>query len=217
MRRGLPKRAYRAATHPVNQVKDVALALYLNGDHIGLLHRDPSQPGVLIAHHCRHDVLLNVPVNPAKVVLWIVPNLDADEREQVAARCRRVGRAPIQRAFPYANSDPRAFFNSNLDFAYGAGRLGLTCASFVLAVFNSCGIDIVDFDSWQVRIGDKEFQEHFMRSMAMPDAHKAAIRNDGVMPRYRPLEVAGAAATGRRSVRFGRAVKYAKRLEPHVR
>jgi hypothetical protein len=216
MRRGIPRRVYKTATFSIDRIRYVAIAVYPQGVHLGMLHKDPNNSKILIAHLCNHKVLVNGPADYTKFPLWIVPNIDSDESEQVAARCRRVGRTSLGRGFPYANSNPKDFFDSRLEFVYGSGRLGLTCASFVLAVFGSCGIHLVNYDSWQIRAGDAKWQDDFMNDMQMEDSHKQAIRSDGTMPRYAPLEVAGAIATGRRHVQFGRAVKYSKRIRLHM-
>ncbi|HEY7089649.1 MAG TPA: hypothetical protein VH518_16240, partial [Tepidisphaeraceae bacterium] len=141
-------------------IEHVALALYPRGKHLGLLYRVRAGVPIHIAHLCWHHRLVNVPADPTKILFWISLDLDQDQAEQVAAQCREVGRAGVGRFFPYANSSPRGFFlNERLEFIYGAGSLGLTCASFVLAVFNFVGIDLVNYDSWPIRPGDEQWLE----------------------------------------------------------
>jgi hypothetical protein len=157
---------------------------------------------------------VNVPADPTKILFWISLDLDQDQAEQVAAQCREVGRAGVGRFFPYANSSPRGFFlNERLEFIYGAGSLGLTCASFVLAVFNFVGIDLVNYDSWPIRPGDEQWLEKIIRQM--PQAHAKMMRDDETkVPRYKPAEVA--AAMGSYPVRFCKAARCARKIRERI-
>lgn len=166
-----------------------------------------------IAHLCWHLELRNEVAKPWKYAFWIDPRLDTDTAEQVAAQCRKAGRTKVGIKFPYANSAPQGFFDRNLEFVYGATRLGLTCSSFVLAVCNSVGIDLVDYDDWPIRTGDIVFQERIIRAMGMSPDHAKAIRDEKTKtPRYKPLEVAGAATAGSYPVRFRKAGRHGRKL-----
>lgn len=81
---------------------------------------------------------------------------------------------------------------------------GLTCATFVMALFEAFRHDIVDIESWPIRDSDADFQGHIVRALQDPryvrtieiesaehQAHiKAQIECLGKAPRFRPEEVA---------------------------
>jgi hypothetical protein len=82
---------------------------------------------------------------------------------------------------------------------FGSTRHGLTCATFVLAVFHQAGLPLVRYDSWPVnRPGDAEWQESIVnlleRTGAAPE-HIAKVKTEIGAVRYRPEEVAGAATS----------------------
>jgi hypothetical protein len=77
--------------------------------------------------------------------------------------------------------------------------LGLTCATFVLAVFASRGIPLVRLDEWQARSEDVIWQDKIisdLRSWRKGDpeveAHAAALQGERGCVRYRPEEVMAA-------------------------
>ena len=95
------------------------------------------------------------------------------------------------------------------EFRYVRGRPGdgLTCATFVMAIFREFGIELLDTSNWPVRgtdllwlsktisfletWGEKERAEG-RGDPDLPD-HISALRNSATALRFRPQEVAGAA------------------------
>jgi hypothetical protein len=114
----------------------------------------------------------------------------------VAAVCRKVWRAN-GRYVPYAFSPPNDCFDSvTWEFIFGPTRLGLTCSTFVLAVFHTARLPLVDYSSWPVnRPGDSEWQQRIVSLLKgrAPEAHVEAVSREVGSARFRPEEVAGAA------------------------
>jgi hypothetical protein len=77
----------------------------------------------------------------------------------------------------------------------GPGAKGLTCATFILAVFNSVGVKLVDEEGWPIRQDeDRRFLE-VVRNFATSE-HLALLEqeiNEGCK-RIQPQEVLGACA-----------------------
>ncbi|MCA9685235.1 MAG: hypothetical protein KC457_23840, partial [Myxococcales bacterium] len=99
-----------------------------------------------------------------------------------------------KREFPYALRFEGTSFAANGTLLLAPTARGLTCATFILAVFKAIGLDMVNEQSWPVRDDeDRRFLEA-IRSQATPE-HVAILEReieDGVR-RIRPDEVAGAA------------------------
>src|SRR6185503_13834023 len=73
--------------------------------------------------------------------LWVNPAAHPKRLVQVAALCRKIWRANQSGSIPYAFSPPNDCFDTNTGaFLFGPTRHGLTCASFVLAVFHHAGL-----------------------------------------------------------------------------
>lgn len=77
----------------------------------------------------------------------------------------------------------------------GEGARGLTCATFILAVFNAMGVTLVDEGDWPVREEDDRAFLAAVAKFASP-AHFAMLRAevDERCGRIQPDEVLGACA-----------------------
>jgi hypothetical protein len=193
-------RVYAAEQKPLPQIGRVAIAIGTVGPnrrHIGVLHREGDAGQVLMLHLRWHHRLTNGASEPH--FLWIDPAVIPRQRQiQVAAICRHIWRAHQSDGIPYGFSPPNDCFDEHtFRYLLGPTRHGLTCATFVLAVFHRAGIQLVEYTSWPTdRPGDAEWQAHMVneleRTGATPE-HTEAVRSDLGSARYRPEEVAGAA------------------------
>ena len=174
--------------------------------HVGVLHRDVGSDEVLLLHLAWHHDLRNQ--SPGKSYFWIDIPLPTRRLRQVAAICRKVWRSN-GRAVPYAFSPPNDCFDQLTGrFLIGPSRFGLTCATFVLAVFEAAGLPLVQYETWPIhRAGDREWQEHVVRQLqeSNPPAsaeHIVAVQGQIGGERFRPEEVAAAASVEELPVAF---------------
>lgn len=173
------------------------VAVYLSGEgqlHSGILLRDEEIEDAVLLHLCWHCKLtLNAP--PSQY-LWILPCINTRRSRQLAIYCRRLWRTN-DRNVPYAFSCPNDIFDKESGkFLLGKTKYGLTCSSFVLAVFLAQGIQLIDGTEWPRRLGDIEWQKQILTMLkehAAPE-HIASVESEIGAVRYRPEEVAGAAA-----------------------
>ena len=130
--------------------------------------------------------------------LWIDPAFPEARLRQVAAICRRVWSQNDSR-IPFGLSRPNdCFDHETYAFLIGPTRHGLTCATFILALFLEAGLEIVDYDSWPSRPDDVRWQEKIVEPLQKRGAdptHIAAVQKGTTIGavRIRPEEVAGAA------------------------
>ena len=90
----------------------------------------------------------------------------------------------------------------------GPSQFGLTCASFVLAVFPAAGLALADYATWPSdRPGDRQWQEKIIQSLEgrADQTHLEHPHNEIGAVRYRPEEVAAATALAPPAVQFERA------------
>ncbi|MGO9061389.1 MAG: hypothetical protein ACLQU2_29025 [Candidatus Binataceae bacterium] len=66
----------------------------------------------------------------------------------IAAFCRRIWKQSVRNQIPYGFSHPNRFFDTSGNVITGPAKIGLTCASFVFAVFENAGVLLADLDSW---------------------------------------------------------------------
>lgn len=192
-------RVFAASQPAFTEVEHMAVAIGRTGAdqfHIGLLHREALTASVQFLHLAWHCRLKNEPAG-SLTSHWIDMPIPSRRARQVAARCRQIWKANGASSIPYGFSHPSDSFDSvSGSFLLGPTRHGLTCASFVLAVFHFSGIPLVQYMTWPTdRAGDREWQESVLtalRSHATPE-HIAATSAEIGSIRFRPVDVAGAA------------------------
>jgi hypothetical protein len=138
--------------------------------------------------------------------LWVLPNLPRRRLAQVAAICDAIASANVPDQIPYSFGPPNDCFDEqSCRFLLGPTKTGLTCASFVLAVFHRAGIPLVRPESWPPPTQEdiawqkkavkwlKRKQE--INPSAVSDEHIRCVESEvGNAVRYRPEHVAAAAA-----------------------
>jgi hypothetical protein len=192
-------RLYSNQKRPFIEIRHIAVAIAVvqaGQQHSGILHKEEVLDEVHLAHLAWHNRLENS--QPKDAYLWVDPIIPTRRARQVAARCRQILRAN-KRGIPYAFSPPNDCFDQETgSFLFGPTRAGLTCASFVLAVFDSAGIRLADYATWpQQRAGDLEWQQFVIQQLEANGAdakHIACVKNETGAVRYRPEDVAGCAA-----------------------
>ncbi len=126
----------------------------------------------------------------------------------VAAHCRLIARryASPERGLPYGLRYEKTTFRADGKMRLGKAEHGLTCATFILAVLRSAGVELLSLADWPVRDGDKERHLELLDMLRNdPEVardHVAAIATEVNGVRYRPEEVAGAASSAQFPVSF---------------
>jgi hypothetical protein len=95
------------------------------------------------------------------------------------------------------------YFDQNGVFIKSDKNCGLTCATFIMALFEDFGFPIIDISSWVSRDDDAEWQKRIIASMREDKANHPDLYSDthiddqilniGVAARFRPEEVAASA------------------------
>jgi len=175
-----------------------------NGTHTGVLHRDRGT--LFVLDLLWHEALRSRPCRDE--FACVVPNIDEDAKNDVAALCRLINTRqqnpdPTRRyLIPYAFR-----FGNNVRFNIQSGELmlgdglGLTCSTFVLAVFESARVPLIDLNGWKERPKDEERHRSLleqMRSGIPPNilpaepGHVQRVEKELPCIRVRPEEVAAA-------------------------
>jgi len=161
-------------------------------NHCGLLFREAGGDARLahLAWHCdfRHE---------AATTTYTYARVDLHPLRSpaVAGWCAKVARANTNNIIPYGFSYPTACFDRKTGaWLLGQDGLGLTCATFVLAVLSSAGVNLVDVDRWDSRTEDEDWRQKIIDALGHRHAERASYLNaHREALRYRPEEVAGAA------------------------
>jgi len=189
--------------------------------HIGIIHRDRNT-GLQFLHLAWHCRLRNDDKRPDYLSVWVPPSVPAERQRIIAAFCRRVWRKNARDGIPYAFSNPQESFNpATAAFLIGPTRFGLTCASFVFAVFDAAGLRLAEYESWPVnRPGDGQWQETIigqLESQTVGQAHINHLRSEIGAVRYRPEEVVASTALAPPPLAFAEAEQLGRRIISRIR
>ncbi len=171
----------------------IAISVANGRTHVGVLHSVAGSKPLLL-HMAWHLRLRNE--SPSEEGIWVIPNIPLERQKSVAAMSRRVWKTCEQAQLPYALKHCTTF-----DFM-GSVRphpefAGFTCATFVLALFESCYVKLIDLSSWESRPEDIEWQQEILSILVqtgVAQPHVEAVQRQIGCERYRPEEVAAACA-----------------------
>jgi hypothetical protein len=203
-------------THDVANLGDalVALAIGATGEdqrHIGVLYRSASTDPPRFLHLAWHLNLSDdesVPEGFRGVLLSDVP---VALQRTIVAECKRSAAADTLAGLPYGfGYQPTLVERAGDDRMVLRGPSGLTCATFVLAIFDLASVSLADLDSWQDRCGDQEWKDHIIATLAKTrwatEQHIEAVRRDKDRVRIRPEDAAGCASATPLPAGFAHAV-----------
>lgn len=200
-------RFYLPTANEVTSVEFAAVAVRKT-QHSGILFRDSANLVHLLHLRWFHDLGHSA---PTRHDAWAIPDVSSERLRIVAVRCQMVwDKGVAGQKIPYSlRYKPAARFASE-DGALSLcdGVTGLTCGTFVLAVFSSCGIELLDIDGWKPRASEQERQNELVAKMeehrefclrnpqlnlTPPDeGHLQAMRDEVGCCRFAPNEIAGA-------------------------
>lgn len=200
----MPGCLYSPSERDFSEVEHVAVAITMlkkpyGPTHVGILHRDESNGSVNFLHLWWRNQLRNE--QPRASYGWATPNILKRRARQIAAFCRRVFRlnSSPNPGIPYGFSPPGGALDPNGRFQAGEKHKGLTCASFVLAVFDRMHSPLLDCETWpSSSLEDKEWQRRQLEELGtedIPVEELEAIKSELGETRYHPEQVAAAATS----------------------
>lgn len=193
------KRAHLAADLPIANLEGVGVGIYKGAEHIGLLCYDASGKALRFLHLAFHEDLRESD-DISKCVLWIEAKLETEQANVIAAQARLIFGKHGLGGVPYGFSPFNGYFGAKGEIRWSAVGNGLTCSTFVLAVFDRGGIRLVRGETWPTdREEDKEFQRKMIEDVrnrnTASESHLKGMKKDVGQVRFRVLEVAGAVAS----------------------
>ncbi len=186
----------------------VGIFMTATGFHVGVLNRVDGDAARVVHLAFHHNLLDEV---ADETWGWVEPALLGETLQVVGAFARRIHRAHRDGRLPYALRLDVTRFDAVGRLLLGPTEHGLTCATFVLEVFRSAGVDLLDLDSWANRspnriAEDDAAQRALVERLELRDpAHAAAVDSEVGCFRFRPEEVAAATANPPHPVEFARA------------
>lgn len=178
-----------------------AVAICKNPDntfHLGMIYRHPETDILRFLHLGWHHKLLDESVPNSH---WGIIDLPPERCSDLAIKCLLVLNANLSGMVPYAFSKPNGFFDSKTGrMLLGPNKIGLTCATLVLALFHLAGVTLIDYTTWTSREDDLDRQKVLLDMLRHPnskasDEHIKAVESEIDGFRFRPSEVISASIT----------------------
>lgn len=118
--------------------------------HIGILYK--TNENIRLLHY---TATIIEEISPKKIFLWLDLGdfFDDEEREYIKSKIQLIAKTNNKKPASYGYTQPYGHINKltgKLEPVFG--EIGLTCASFVLEVFDACGYKLVDTDTWPTDI-----------------------------------------------------------------
>lgn len=165
--------------------------------HVGLLYRD-QEDEIRLSHLAWHCHFMGKDT-PDDSYFWLEPQLHEFIREQIAVYLQHIADQNEAGDIPYSILYRAQSIDESGKYVPSGPGTGLTCATYLMAVFDALQIPLVEWPTWPA--GRPEDQEWAQQILALlpciqppaSDEHVEAQRahiNDVV--RYRPEEVAAA-------------------------
>ena len=180
------------------------------GAHIGVRYVADDDGALRHMHLAFHHAFEDSACAPDDA-LWVVPGLRDEELEDVATSARLVARRHHDGRIPYAFDKRGAHFSAEGALVLG-GSAGLTCATFVLVLFEHANLHLVDEVTWDAgrsaaRIDeDERAQGELVAFLEKRDAAQAKrVEGEVGCTRVRAEEVAGASGIPGHPISFARA------------
>lgn len=148
----------------------------------------------MIGELCSHLRTRRVEARANDQMFWVEPRISEEERKFLAAKVN----AWLERnenKIPYSVASPGGVvFRDDVWVGDQPGQ-GLTCATFIVELFNELGIPFIDAETWTARTGDEDWAlgilDMLQGSMSLEHAD-AQRRLIGQATRIRPSDVAAA-------------------------
>jgi hypothetical protein len=165
--------------------------------HAGILYRDTDDK-LWHLHFAWHKDLRRHALHARCVCAQ--PTLETEHAILLAAVCERIAALRLKLQIPYNLKHDRdvAFDPDTGEVTFGPMSTGLSCSTFVAAVFRSSGQNLIDATTWpSANAEDQNVQQLFVRALEQsgnPDqVHQAHIVKSEIgTARIRPEHVCGA-------------------------
>jgi hypothetical protein len=190
---------------PIDDIDHIAVAFGRSVRpfiHSGIIYRDDRDSLLFLDLDLKGDISSDsLEAKRATRFAWTIPiGVSGITLEQIASLCQYL--AEIKPRVPYGFKYTPSVFRTeagSIQFSTSGDSFGLTCATFVLCVFESHNVRLLKENEWDCRVDDENWQSavyELMRNngetFGIPQTE--IDRNQGDIPciRFRPQEVIAA-------------------------
>lgn len=150
--------------------------------------------------------------------IWVEPPILPNHATLVAAFCRLIAMNKPKIAYGFRYHEASLFRMFDATFTAAPGTIGLTCATFVHAVFKSSGVQLLK--TWQWPSDDPDaiaWQADMVNKYrAFGHPHADNLENEIGSPRFTPFQMAASCLFSRRPVSYKGARSAVERIRAHM-
>lgn len=166
--------------------------------HSAIIYRDQNQLLSLLEFHFNGQIASNQSQQRFSEFAWAVPNLKVDALENIAEFCELIRLSAPKLRYGFRFLEDSLLAQNGATVCLQGTSVGLTCATFVLAIFKRLGINLLQLDTWQFRDEDEKWQQRYFKVLKKnPSAYNhtaqsiAQVQQELISPcaRYKPQEV----------------------------
>lgn len=187
----------------IERKENIAILIRKIGEnqlHCGIIHKNEEDYEFL--HLAWHNFLsndkLNVNEEKFKEAYYTISSIPKLRQLSIAAFCRLVYSRDKEQDIPYGLKYEGSPFNDEGIINLNKNSCGLTCATFVLAIFEVTGVNLIDYSKWPIRDEDKIWHKHIIKSLEftkdkyknVTQTHINNVKSEVGCSRFRPEEVA---------------------------
>ena len=122
-------------------------------------------------------------------IFWVAPDLSLEDQKILASKIDAWLRLNPN-GIPYSVAHPGGVIFKNDIWVGSEPAQGLTCATFIVELFNELAIPFIEKETWQARPGDEEWARNILGLINnIPDINKyEQMKRIGKTPRIRPAD-----------------------------
>lgn len=179
--------------------------------HVGLLYKKEDSPPRFL-HLAWHHRLVDEALPPDYLIGF--SQLDAMNKGYMVAYVSQVAKSPSE--IPYSISfDGGYYFDDAGNYVPKPLGMGLTCATFIMTLYEKNGLQLIDFSTWSSRTDDVIWQREIIDMLRKDGAsleHIDVLESNIGAARVRPEEIAAAVISEEAPIDFKAAKKLAAEI-----
>lgn len=214
-----------AELEKVNSVA-TAVGLLRGGQfvHAAIVYRSSNGKPYFL-HICSSGQVLNEESsNTLKKFAWSVPKLPSMVLKDIAAFCESMGNRPPKLAYRFKHTIDTVLVSKGDTFTLKGRSSGFTCATFVLAFFQTFNKPLLDLETWEHRGEDDdwikqlvEMFENDKRAYGLTPKDIEELKSELPCVRFRPQEVVASCRASSHPTPFEEAETAGESLEKWLR
>jgi hypothetical protein len=201
-------------------LSSLAVGIFRSADrqhHLALIYQSVDD-SIRLSHLLTHKRFHGADAWDGRYFWSTVRGIDQLNRKILAARLHALSISPQDMSYGFASEGCKLVVTEGGAMVYVSEQegKGLTCATFVLLVFESFGFNLIEREQWPARDEDREWQESILgdlkRHGLMTEGELSSLALDVGSIRYKPIEVQAASDLEPIPISFDHATEEAARI-----